>query len=190
MPTALIRFVRIVDRLNYGVGRFAMYLLFVLMGVLLWSSITKAAGSPANWTLEIAQFVMVGYYILGGPWSMQEGSHVRMDLLYANWSARTRAWWDAFTVLALIFYLCVLLWGAWDSTVYSLGLKYKPIEVSWLPFDIPWARTGFMERAPTAFRPYLWPVKVVMCIGFVLMILQALSCLIRDIATIRGEAIE
>jgi TRAP-type mannitol/chloroaromatic compound transport system permease small subunit len=47
-----------------------------------------------------------------------------------------------------------------------------------------------MERAPTAFRPYLWPVKVVMCVGFFLMILQAVSCLIRDIATIRGEAIE
>jgi len=103
MPRLALGYVRFVDRMNYGVGRFAMYLLFVLMGVLLWSSITKAAGSPTNWTLEVAQFVMVGYYILGGPWSMQEGSHVRMDLLYADWSAERKAWFDAFTVFALIF---------------------------------------------------------------------------------------
>jgi TRAP-type mannitol/chloroaromatic compound transport system permease small subunit len=186
MPGFLLGYMRTVDRLNYGVGRFAMYLLYVLMGILLWSSISKATGSPSLWTLEVAQFVMVGYYILGGPYSMQEGAHVRMDLLYADWSPQKKAFWDSFTVLALIFYLCVMLWGAIDSTVYSLGLKYTPIDVAWLPFDIPWAKTGFMERAPSSFRPYLWPVKVVMCIGFVLMILQATSCLIRDVATIRG----
>jgi len=83
-----------------------------------------------------------------------------------------------------------MIWGAWDSTVYSLGLRYQPIDVVWLPFDIPWARTGFLERAPTAFRPYLWPVKSVMLLGFFLMLLQAIACLIRDIATIRGEAIK
>jgi len=86
----------------------------------------------------------------------------------------------------LIFYLCVMLWGAFESTVYSMGLKYAPVDLAWLPFDVPWVKTGFMERAPTSFRPYLWPVKVVMCVGFFLMILQALSVLIRDVATIRG----
>jgi TRAP-type mannitol/chloroaromatic compound transport system permease small subunit len=175
--------------MNYGIGRFAMLLLFVLMGVLLWSSITKVAGAPALWTLEFAQFTMVAYYILGGPYSMQMGSHVRMDLLYADWSPKKKAWWDAFTVFALLFYLCIMLWGAFDSTVYSLGLKYTPIDVSWLPFELPWAKTGFLERNPTAWRPVLWPVKVIMCFGFILMILQALSCLFRDVATIRGEEI-
>lgn len=189
LPRAILRFVRVVDAMNHGIGRFAMYLLFALMAVLMWSSISKVVSTPSLWTLEVAQFIMVAYYILGGPYSMQQGAHVRMDLLYERWSPKKRAAWDSVTVFALIFYLGVLLWGAIDSTVYSLGLKYTPIDVSWLPFDIPWAKTGFMERAPTSFRPYLWPVKVIMCIGMVLMILQALSCLFRDIATIRGEVI-
>ncbi len=189
LPRAILRFVRVVDAMNHGIGRFAMYLLFALMAVLMWSSISKVVSTPSLWTLEVAQFIMVAYYILGGPYSMQQGAHVRMDLLYERWSPKKRAAWDSVTVFALIFYLGVLLWGAIDSTVYSLGLKYTPIDISWLPFDIPWAKTGFMERAPTSFRPYLWPVKVIMCIGMVLMILQALSCLFRDIATIRGEVI-
>jgi TRAP-type mannitol/chloroaromatic compound transport system permease small subunit len=45
----------------------------------------------------------------------------------------------------------------------------------------------YSERSPTAWRPYLWPIKIAMCVGFVLMLLQAISELIKDIARIRGE---
>ena len=168
MPGFAITFVRLVDRMNYGVGRMAMYLLFVLMAILMWSSISKALFTPSYWTLEMAQFVMVAYYVLGGPYAMQMGAHVRMDLFYAKQSPVNRAWWDAFTVLAVIFYLGVMLYGAIDSTAYSLQ---------------------YAERSPTAWRPYMWPIKVTLCVGFFLMLLQALSSLIRDIATIRGETI-
>lgn len=168
MPHFLKAFVRIVDRMNYGVGRFAMYLLFVLMAVLMWSSISKAFFNPSLWTLEMAQFVMVAYYVLGGPYTMQAEGHVRMDLFYAKQSDRRRALWDSFTVFALIVYLGVMVWGAVDSTVYSFS---------------------YNERAPSAWRPYLWPIKLVMLTGFVLMLLQAVASLIRDIATLRGETI-
>ncbi|CAM8661796.1 MAG: hypothetical protein RI979_914 [Pseudomonadota bacterium] len=176
-PQPLIGFVRLVDRMNYGVGRFAMYLLFALMAVLMWSSISKTFFNPSLWTLEMAQFVMVAYYILGGPYAMQMGAHVRMDLFYAKQSPRTRAAWDGFTVFALIFYLGVMIWGAAESFGYSLGLRW---EDGLLP------EIGRLERSATAWRPYLWPIKLVMLVGFTLMLLQALSALIRDMATLRG----
>ncbi len=166
MPGAIVTYVRIVDAFNYRVGRFAMYLIFVLMAILLYSSISKTFFLPSQWTLELAQFAMVGYYVLGGPYSIQLGSNVRMDLFYHKWSIRKKAWFDAFTVLLLIFYLAVLLYGGFDSTSYSL--KYG-------------------ERSATAWRPYLWPVKFVMMAGFFLMLLQATSELFKDIATIRGQ---
>lgn len=168
MPPIAKSFVHGVDRLNYGVGRFAMYLLFALMAVLMWSTISKAFFHPSLWTLEMAQFVMVAYYILGGPYAMQMESHVRMDLFYAKQTPRKRAWWDAFTVFALIFYLGVMLYGAVDSTIYAFT---------------------YNERNPTAWRPVMWPIKVILCIGFFLMLLQSLAALIRDIATIKGETI-
>ena len=114
-------FISTVDAVNYRIGRVAMYGIFVLMGILLWSSISKTFFLPSLWTLEMAQFIMVAYYILGGPYSIQLGSNVRMDLLYGEWSMRKKAWFDLFTVLFLIFYLCVLLYGAVSSTAYSLG---------------------------------------------------------------------
>lgn len=62
-------YVRIIERVNYRVGRVAMYLLLLIMAVLLWSSFTKTAPfmRPSLWTLEVAQFLMVAYYVLGGP---------------------------------------------------------------------------------------------------------------------------
>ena len=159
------RYVRIVDAINYRVGRITMYLIFGMIGILMWSSISKTFFLPSLWTLEMAQFAMVAYYILGGAYSIQLGSNVRMDLLYGGWSDRRKAWFDAFTVLLLIFYLGVLLYGAIESTSYSLQ---------------------YNERSPTAWRPYLWPIKIVMCVGITLVLLQAISEFFKDIAKLRG----
>ena len=165
MPKAVKTYVRWVDTLNRYVGRFAMYGIFLLVAVLLWSSISKTFFLPSLWTLETAQFAMVAYYILGGPYSIQLGSNVRMDLFYGRWSVRTKAWFDIFTVLFLIFYLGVLLYGGIGSTAYSFE---------------------YNERSSTAWRPYLWPVKVITCVGIALMILQALSEFFKDLGRIRG----
>ena len=123
MPVFAVRFVKLVDAINYRLGRMAMYLIFLLIGILLWSSVSKTFFLPSLWTLEAAQFAMVAYYIFGGPYSIQLNSNVRMDLLYGRWSVKTKAWVDAFTVLFLLFYLGVLLYGAIDSTSYAL--KYN-----------------------------------------------------------------
>ena len=145
-----------------------MHGLFVIFGVLLWSSISKTFFLPSLWTLEIAQFAMVSYYILGGPFSLQIGANVRMDLFYGGWTDRKKAWFDAFSILLLIFYLGVLLYGAIDSTTYSLQ---------------------YNERSPTAWRPLLWPIKIIMCVGIFLMLLQAISEFFKDIAKLKGKEI-
>lgn len=182
-------YIRYVDAVNFRIGRVVMYGIFVLMGILLWSSISKTFFLPSLWTLEMAQFVMVAYYILGGPYSIQLGSNVRMDLLYGEWSQRKKAWFDLFTVLLLIFYLGVLLWGAVSSTAYSLG--YWGSE----PFSFFGGlltgseEIGRLERSPTSWRPYMWPIKTVMIIGMFLMLLQCVSEFFKDVLRLRGETI-
>ena len=166
MPEAVKTYVRVVEAVNRRVGRFAMYILYVMMAILAWSTISKITPWPSIWTLEMAQFAMVAYFMLGGPYSLQLDSNVRMDLLYHRWSPRTRAWVDAFSIFALMFYLGVLLYGAVESTAYSIE---------------------YAERSPTAWRPYLWPIKVIMCVAVLLMLLQAIAFFFRDVAKIRGE---
>ena len=134
MPGFLIAYVRFIERVNYLFGRLAMFLLFALMSVLLWGSIARAGWHPQIWTDEMAQFILMGYFMLGGAYAMQLGSAVRMDLLYGRWSDTTKAAVDAITIFALIFYLGVLLWGGIDSTIYSLeyGERRRGLWRLWL----------------------------------------------------------
>ena len=184
---ALLAFSRAVDGMNRVIGLVVMYGVFVLMGILLWSSISKTFFLPSLWTLEMAQFAMVSYYMLGGPYALLAGGHVRMDLFYGNWSLRRKATIDVITVLFLIFYLGVLLYGALGSTAYSLGYwGSAPIEF-FAGLVTGAEEVGRMERSSTAWRPYIWPVKAIMIVGLFLMLLQALSELIKDIARATGR---
>lgn len=187
--TGMRGFIRVVDGLNRRIGRLVMYGIFVLMGILLWSSVSKTVFLPSLWTLEMAQFVMVGYYILGGPYAMQMGAHVRMDLLYGGWSRRGKAGMDIVTIWFLIVYLLVLLYGAVGSTAYSLGYwKSEPFSF-FLGLLTGAEEVGRMERSSSPWRPWMWPIKTVMILGFLLMLLQCVSELFKDILRRRGEAV-
>jgi TRAP-type mannitol/chloroaromatic compound transport system permease small subunit len=160
--------VRLVDGFNRRVGTITMYLIFVMMGILFYSSISKAFRLPANWTLESAQFAMAAYFMLGGAFAMQTGDHVRMDLFYSNWSLRRRSAVDAVTAIALIAYLGFMLFGGLSSTAYAIQ---------------------YGEKSFTAWAPYMWPIKVVMTFGILLMLLQSIANLIKDVAQVRGKPI-
>ena len=183
-------FIRFVDAINYRLGRIVMYGIFAMVGVLLWSSISKTFFLPSLWTLEVAQFAMVAYYILGGPYAMQMGSNVRMDLFYGEWSIRRKAWFDAFTVFLLLFYLGVLLYGGLGSMAYSLGYWGSEPVSFFAGLATGSEEVGRLERSPTAWRPVLWPIKAIMVLGFALMLLQALSELAKDVLVLRGETVE
>ena len=166
MPNAVRTYVRCVDAVTRRVGRFAMYLIFAMAAILLWSSVSKTFFLPSLWTLEMAQFTLVAYYLLGGAYSMQLDNHVRMDLVYGTWSPRTRAWVDSFTIVFLLAYLVLLLYGGLSSTQYALE---------------------YGERSYSSWRPYMAPIKIVACVGIALMLLQAFAVLFKDIAKLRGE---
>ena len=75
---------------------------------------------------------------------------------------------DSVTILALIVFLAVILWGGIESTIYAFEVG---------------------ERSRTVWRPYMAPIKIVICLGTLLMLLQSVVFLIRDIATLRGTPI-
>lgn len=169
MPKPIRLFVKGVDTLNRWVGRLAMGLFFVMGAVMLWSTISRAVfGTPVNWALEMTQFLLAAYFLLGGAYSLQQGAHVRMDLFYTRFSARGRAIVDAITLLAVLFFLGVLLWGAISSTQYAIQYNQKNY---------------------SAWSPVLWPVKVAMTAGIVFMLLQVIAQFFRDVAEAIGRPI-
>ena len=182
-------YIAIVDGINAAIGRAMMYGIFVIMAVLLWSTISKFGNQPSLWTLEVAQFSMIAYFFLGGPYAVQTGSHVRMDLFYEKWSLKRKSAVDAITVICLIVYLVVMLWGGISSTAYSLGY-FGSEPVSYFAGLIAGSEDiGTLERSRTIWRPYLWPIKAIMCAGLLLMLVQALSELAKDVLRLRGEEV-
>ena len=169
MPVAVRTFVRWVDAINYRVGRVAMYLLFVMGAILLYSTLSRVLfGVPVNWVMEMSQFMLSAYYLLGGAYSMQLNAHVRMDLFYGMMKPKTRAITDSFTILFVIFYLVVLFWGGVSSTDYSITYNQKNY---------------------TAWAPVLWPIKVIMTLGIFMMLLQTIAQFFKDVAEARGKPI-
>ena len=165
MPRAIRSYVRYVEAVNRVVGRFAMYMIFAMMALLLYSSISKTFFAPPLWTLEMAQFSMAAYYLLGGGYSMQLDSHVRMDLVYGRWSSKGKGFADSITSFFLVFYLVFLLYGGFSSTEYALQ---------------------YGETSYSSWSPLMAPIKIIMTFGIALMLLQAIATFFRDLARAKG----
>lgn len=169
MPNAVRVFVHAVESTNKIVGKFSMYLVFAMIGILLYEPIARNLfGKSSIWAVEMAQFTMAAYYLLGGGYSMMLKGHVRMDLLYGRWSDKKKATVDAITGLFLIFYLVFLLFGAYSSIEYAVM---------------------YGQKNRSAWAPYMAPIKIIMGVGVLLMLLQSIATFFRDIATARGEKI-
>ena len=169
MPRAIRSYVRYVNAVNRVVGRFAMYMIFAMMGLLLYSSISKTFFTPLLWTLEMAQFSMAAYYLLGGGYSMQLDAHVRMDLVYGRWSPKGKGFVDSITSFCLVFYLVMLLYGGLSSTEYALY---------------------YGETSYSSWSPYMAPIKIIMTFGIALMLLQAIATFFKDLARAKGLALD
>jgi TRAP-type mannitol/chloroaromatic compound transport system permease small subunit len=144
-------------------------MIFAMMGLLLYSSITKTFFIPPIWSLEMAQFSMAAYYLLGGGYSMQLGSHVRMDLVYGRWSPNRKGFVDSITSFCLVFYLMILLYGAFSSTGYALQ---------------------YGEESFSSWAPPMAPIKIIMTFGITLMLLQAFATFFKDLARAKGRTLD
>ena len=99
---------------------------------------------------------------LGGGYALLRGSHVRVDILYSRFSDRRKAIIDLATSLLFFAFIGVLLWQSGEAALWSLKLR---------------------ESSPTQFAPPLYPVKMAIVLGFLIILLQGLAKFTRDMYT-------
>lgn len=169
MPQLIKGYVRLIDRISDYVGYLAASLIFFMGATLLFDAFTRnVIQMPVHWAIELTQFTLAAYYFMGGPITLKNNEHVRMDLWYANLSDRGKAKIDLFTIGCLIFYLVVMLVGSISSLQYAI-------------------ETG--ERRFSIWNPSVIPIKALLTLCLVLMLLQSFSLVFKHIATLRGERI-
>ena len=167
MPHLIRAYVRIVDKVSDYVGYLAASLIFLMGATLIFDAITRnVLHIPVHWAIELTQFTLAAYYFMGGPMTLKNNEHVRMDLWYANMSDRGKARLDLFTVWCMIFYLGVMLFGSISSLQYAISTN---------------------EKRFSMWNPSVIPIKALLTACLVLMLLQAFALVFKHIATLRGK---
>ena len=159
--TSLKTLMSIIDNVNERVGNLLSYFLFFFFMLLLLEVILRYFfNSPTVWANELAQMLFGAYEILAGGYIMRTGGHVNVDILYSRLSRKSRAGLDIFTSL-LFFLFCAML------LIYGGSLA--------------WDSLSRFEHSQSAWNPPLYPAKLMIPLAAVLLLLQGLVKLIRDI---------
>jgi TRAP-type mannitol/chloroaromatic compound transport system permease small subunit len=156
------KFLKAVDRINEQTGKTVSYLVIILTAVVLYEIFVRyLLNSPTIWAHETSQMIYGAYVILLGGHVLHRRGHVNVDILYNRFTPRTRAVIDLFTWL-LFFYFCGLI-------------LVKGWEMAWDSFLV-------RETEPTSFAPPVYPIKMMIPLGALLILLQGLAKFIRDLS--------
>jgi TRAP-type mannitol/chloroaromatic compound transport system permease small subunit len=164
---ALLALSRSIDALTERIGRAVTWL--VLAAVLISAAnaiVRKAFNMSSNAFLEIQWYLFSAVFLLCAAWTLQRNEHVRIDVIAGRLSRRAQLWID---ILGTLFFLFPMA-----------GL------ILWL--SIPWFLQSFNngEHSPSAGGLILWPAKLLVPVGFTLLLLQGCSELVKRIAVLRG----
>ena len=157
----LKKLMAIIDAVNDRVGKLLSYFLFFFFVLLFMEVILRYFfNAPTVWANELAQMLFGAYAILAGGYILRTGGHVNVDILYSRLSRKKKAALDIITsILFFLFSGMLLIYGgslAWDSL-------------------------SRFEHSQSAWNPPLYPAKLMIPIAALLLMLQGLAKLMRDI---------
>lgn len=164
---ALLKLSRAIDWLSSLVGRWVIWLILASTVISAVNAIVrKVFNTSSNAYLEVQWYLFAAAFLLAAGYTLLNGEHVKIDVLYGRLSTRTRMWID---VLGFAFFL-------------------TPMCVVVLVFGVPFFLQGFQsgEMSSNAGGLIRWPVYLMMPLGFALLLLQGWSELIKRVAFLRG----
>jgi TRAP-type mannitol/chloroaromatic compound transport system permease small subunit len=163
----LLSLSRLIDTISTWIGKLTMWLILATTLISAGNAIVrKTFDTSSNGLLEIQWYLFAAVFMLGAGYGFLRNSHVRIDFISARLSDRTRNWIDVFGIVFVLIPFCILL-----------------ISLSW-PFFVNAYTNG--EMSQNAGGLIRWPVYLLVPVGFMLLMLQALSELIKRIAFLRG----
>jgi len=164
---ALLKLSNLIDALNEQVGRLTYWLILVMVLVSAGNaSVRYIFDRSSNAWLEIQWYLFSAVFLLGAGYTLLQNQHVRIDVVTGRLSKRARAWIDVFGTLFFLLPMAIaIMWMSWPVFVQSWELH---------------------ECSSNAGGLIVWPARVMVPVGFFLLILQGFSELIKRIAFLRG----
>ena len=167
-----LRISRALDRFSERTGRGVAWLTLVMVLVGAYNAVVRYLGRFMGWNLSSNAYIELQWYLfslvflLGAAYTLRRGAHVRVDVFYGRLSQRGRAWVNLAGTLVFLLPFCVFtLWVSWPSVRNSWVIR----EVSPDPGGLP-----------------RYPIKAMILVAFVLLIVQGISEIIKQVAILRG----
>jgi TRAP-type mannitol/chloroaromatic compound transport system permease small subunit len=162
------RFTDAIERLNTIFGEFVAWWALIAVFAYYYEVLARFVfNSPTNWVHE-STFLMFGMqYMLCGAYAYKEDQHVRVDVVYAQFSARGKAIADIITSVFFFIFIGTMVWT---------GIRFAADAI----------QVG--EHSFTEWGIQYWPVKLAIPIGATLLLLQGICKLIKDIMLVTRKA--
>ena len=152
------------DRINHHLGRIISFLLLPITFITAFEVFMRyILKSPTIWAWDLNIQLSAALILLGGGYTLKENGHVAVDILVMDMDKRRRAILDLITAPFFFFGFMILLIYGW--------------EIGWSSFQ---AR----EAMPTVWAPHYYPIKLLIPVGALLMLLQGVAKLIRDLVLV------
>ncbi len=161
------KYFNFIDKVNGYVGEFVCYWAIVAVFVYYYEVLVRYVfNSPTNWAHE-GMFLMFGMqYVLAAGYTHREGAHVHVDVIYRLFPTRVKAWIDIFTFIFFLIFVVALFWTGWIFAADSIRV---------------------MEVSFTEWAIQYWPVKLSLSIGALLLLLDGLTKIVKDIYIIAAK---
>lgn len=166
---ALLALSRAIDALNVRVGKAVAWVTLLVVLVSSGNAVVrKVFGVSSNAWLELQWYMFGAMFLLTAGYTLLKNEHVRVDILSSRFSKRTQIYIEIFGVLFFLFPMAILImYLSWPMFLDS----YVSNEQS--------SNSGGLVR---------WPVKLMIPVGFALLVLAGLSRLIKCVGYLRGQA--
>jgi TRAP-type mannitol/chloroaromatic compound transport system permease small subunit len=163
----LLKISRAIDGLNEKIGRLTYWLVLVAVLISAGNAVIRYAfNMSSNAWLEIQWYLFSAIFLFCAGYTLLHNQHIRIDVVTGRFSKRVQAWIDIFgTILFLLPKAVTIMWLSWPVFVDT----YQRHEVS--------SNAGGLV---------IWPARLLVPIGFLLLILQGLSELIKRVAFLLG----
>ncbi|MGV8955523.1 MAG: TRAP transporter small permease subunit [Cypionkella sp.] len=164
---ALLSIARAIDRFTEFVGKSVMWLILVAVLVSAINAIIrKLFNMSSNAWLELQWYLYGAAFLLASANTLQQNEHIRIDIFYGSRSRRTQNWIDLFGhVFFLLPFVVIMTWML-------------------VPYALLAIHSG--QISTNAGGLIIWPARAILAAGFVLLVFQAFSEIIKKIAVIQG----
>jgi TRAP-type mannitol/chloroaromatic compound transport system permease small subunit len=163
----LLKLSRLIDGLTERVGRVVIWLVLVVTLISAGNAIMRyTINYSSNAFLEIQWYLFSAIFLFGAGYTLLRNEHVRIDLIAGRFSKRGQAMIDIFGIL---FFLLPM----------AIAVMY----LSWPIFLLAYQNN---EQSSNAGGLAVWPVRLLVPVGFFLLVMQGISELIKRIGFLRG----